>query len=304
MRRKIVVVGSSNTDMVVATPRLPLPGESVLGNDFVMAPGGKGANQAVAAARLGGEVILVARLGQDIFGDQARKQFQEEGIDTRFVTCDPHAPSGTALIMVGPDGQNIIAVAPGANARLTVEEIQPARGILTGKGVILLQLEIPLPTVLEVVQLAHAAGSGVILNPAPAQPLPPALYQQVDLLTPNETEALTLTGSPTIEAAAQELLRRGVKTVIVTLGAGGVLLGQAGQPLQRFPGYKVSAVDTTAAGDAFNGGLAVAVARGELLEAGIRFAQAAAALSVTRRGAQPSLPTSLEVEQFLQSQNQ
>jgi ribokinase len=297
--RRIVVVGSSNTDMVVTTPRLPLPGETVMGSDFVMAAGGKGANQAVAAARLGGEVAFVACLGRDLFGDEALGRFREEGIDTRCVVRDPQAPSGAALIMVGSEGQNIIAVAPGANSRLTSDDIKKARDLITDAGVVLLQLEIPLAVVAETIQLARTASCIVILNPAPAMPLPQALLQQVDILTPNEIEAMLLTGCPTPETAAQELLNQGVKTIIVTLGAAGVLLGKTGLPLQHIPGFQVIAVDTTAAGDAFNGGLAAALARGESLETAIRYAQAAAALSVTKRGAQPSLQNSDEVQQFL-----
>ena len=299
MTHKIVVVGSSNTDMVVATSRLPLPGETVLGSDFVMAAGGKGANQAVAAARLGGDVAFVARLGQDLFGDEALGHFKQEGMDTRCVFRDPQAPSGVALIMVGSEGQNIIAVAAGANGCLSAEDIEKAQELISQAGVVLLQLEIPLLAVEAAIRLARAANSIVILNPAPAQPLPQTLLQQVDILTPNETEAMLLTGCPTPEAAAQELLKQGVKTVIVTLGADGVLLAGGGKPPQRLPGFQVRAVDTTAAGDAFNGGLAVALASGEQMESAVHYAQAVAALSVTKRGAQPSLPTGDDVQQFL-----
>ena len=301
MANKIVIVGSSNTDMVVATSRLPLPGETVLGRDFVMAAGGKGANQAVAATRLGGDVAFVARLGQDLFGDEAVANFKKEGIDAGCIVRDPQAPSGVALIMVGPEGQNIIAVALGANGYLTVEDVRKAQDLIADARVVLLQLEIPLPTVAEAIRLARAAKCLIVLNPAPAQPLSPDLLRQVDILTPNESEAMSLTGCQTPEMAADELLRQGVGTVIVTLGAEGVLVGVEGKPFERLHGFQVHAVDTTAAGDAFNGGLAVALARGELLQAAVRYAQAVAALSVTKRGAQPSLPTGGEVQRFLES---
>jgi ribokinase len=303
MANTIVVVGSSNTDMAVSTPRLPAAGETVLGSHLVMSPGGKGANQAVAAARLGGEVVLVARVGRDLFGEEALRQFEHERIETRFVSRDAEAPSGVALIMVGPGGQNLIAVAPGANSHLTPADIHAADEVFAEAAVVLLQLEIPLATVAAAVRAGRAVGSLVILNPAPAQSLPTTLLKQVDILTPNETEATVLTGTATPEAAALALLQQGVKTVIVTLGAAGVLLAEAGVALKRLPAFPVAAVDTTAAGDAFNGGLAVALARGEPLEAAIQFAQAVAALSVTKRGAQLSMPTAAVVQEFLQQQS-
>ncbi len=297
----IVVVGSSNTDMVVQASRLPLPGETVLGGDLVIAAGGKGANQAVAAARVGGRVAFVARVGRDMFGEAALANFQREGLDTRFVVRDEQAPSGVALIVVGPDGQNIIAVAPGANHRLTVADVAAAAPAFQQARVLLLQLEIPLETVLAAAQAGRAAGATVILNPAPAptQPLPDALYAAVDIITPNESEAAHLTGCQEPAEAARALLARGVGAVIVTLGAAGALVATRTGETWHAPGFHVTAVDATAAGDAFNGGLAVALARGEPLAAAVRFAHAVAALSVTRLGAQPSLPTREEVEAFL-----
>lgn len=300
MKNTIVVVGSSNTDMGVATPRLPLAGETVLGGDFILAPGGKGANQAVAAARSGGKVSFIARIGKDMFGQKALRHFQREGLDTRHVISDPQAASGVALIMVGPAGQNLIAVAPGANSRLTPDDIHAANALFDRARVVLLQLEIPLATVIAAATAGHTARSIVILNPAPAQRLPATLLALVDILTPNETEAMLLTDTSTPEAAAKALVQQGIKTVIVTLGAEGILVATEHQPLQRFPGFRVTVVDTTAAGDAFNGGLAVALARNDSLTEAIRYAQAVAALSVTQRGAQPSLPTAAAVRQFLQ----
>jgi len=300
----IVVVGSSNTDMIVQTDRLPLPGETVLGGDLTIAPGGKGANQAVAAARLGANVTFIARVGQDMFGREAISNFHREGLDIRYLVQDPQAPSGVALIVVGPGGQNLIAVAPGANRRLTPADVEAAKSAFAQARVVLLQLEIPIETVLAAAQAGRAAGAMVILNPAPAPSysLPLELLSTVDIVTPNETEAATLTGQNTPEKAARVLLQWGVRVAIVTLGAEGALVATGPDHMQRIPGFQVEAVDATAAGDAFNGGLAVALARGEPLERAVRYAHAVAALSVTRLGAQPSLPTADEVESFLHGQ--
>jgi ribokinase len=301
---RVIVVGSSNTDMIVRADRLPLPGETVLGGDLTTAAGGKGANQAVAAARVGAPVTFVARLGGDIFGQQTLAAFKREGLDLSYVQQDADTPSGVALIVVGPGGQNIIAVAPGANRNLSPADVQAARPVLAQARVMVLQLEIPLRTVLAAALAARAAGLIVVLNPAPAEVLPAQLIEAVDILTPNEHEAAQLTAlSPDQpEAAAAALLARGVGVVIVTLGAGGVVLARRGQPPQRLPAFQVQPVDSTAAGDAFNGGLAAALARGDELEAAVRFAQAVAAISVTRAGAQPSLPSGAEVDEFLAGQ--
>ena len=296
---RLIVVGSSNTDMIVRAERLPLPGETVLGGDLSIAAGGKGANQAVAAARLGAQVTFVARVGQDMFGQQALDNFRREGVDVQYLVADPEAPSGVALIVVGPGGQNIIAVAPGANGRLTPADVAAAQPALAQARVMLLQLEIPLPTVLAAAEAGRAAGLTVILNPAPAQPLPDELLAVVDLLTPNESEAALLSGSPTPEAAAAALLQRGVGGVIITLGEAGALVAAGAAAPRRIPGFPSQAIDTTAAGDAFNGGLATALARDQGIAAAVRYAHAVAALSVTRLGAQPSLPKAGEVEQFL-----
>jgi len=304
MKTGIVVVGSSNTDMVVKSPRLPSPGETVLGGEFVMAAGGKGANQAVAAARLGGNVALVARIGSDLFGEKALENFRADGIRTDSVFCDPAAASGVALIMVGPEGENMISVASGANARLDVEDINRAADEIEAARVVLIQLEIPLEAVTRAAELGKESGAVVILNPAPAQPLDPGILQNTTILTPNETETEILTGilpadNESALAAADRLHEMGVETVIITRGAEGVLVsGRA----ERFtmPVFPVEAVDTTAAGDAFNGALAFALAGGKALLDAVRFAGAVAAISVTRMGAQPSLPSIEEVEEFLQ----
>jgi ribokinase len=294
----LIVVGSSNTDLIVRAEHLPAPGETVLGGEFITAAGGKGANQAVAAARCGARVAFVARVGADAYGRDSLANFAREGMDTRYVFTDRQALSGVALIVVDARGQNLIAVASGANARLTPADVAAARPAFAEARVLLLQLESPMETVLAAARLGREHGLTVILNPAPARPLPTELYPLVDVLTPNEREAAALTGERAPEAAARALLARGVKTAIVTLGAAGVLLA-TGTGVETHAGFRVEAVDTTAAGDAFNGGLAVALARGEPLPAAIRYAQAAAALSVTRLGAQPSLPTAAEVAAFL-----
>jgi ribokinase len=301
---RVIVVGSSNTDMIVRADRLPLPGETVLGGDLSTAAGGKGANQAVAAARVGAHVTLVARLGEDMFGKQTLSAFRREGLDVHYVQQDAGTPSGVALIVVGPGGQNIIAVAPGANRNLTPADVAAAQPAIAQARVMVLQLEIPIHTVLAAALAAREAGLIVVLNPAPAEALPAALYEVVDILTPNEHEAAQLAGvaPDEPEAAAAALLARGVGVVIVTLGAAGVVLGRRGQLPQRVPGFHVQPVDSTAAGDAFNGGLAAALARGDDLDAAVRYAQAVAAISVTRPGAQPSLPTAAEVEEFLARQ--
>jgi ribokinase len=299
MKSKIIVVGSSNTDLIVRANRLPTPGETVLGHDLDTAAGGKGANQAVAAARLGSDVTFIARLGDDPFGQAAFGNFLREGLDTRFIIQEEGTTSGAALIMVDPTGQNLIAVAPGANRRLASADVQAAQSVFEQARVVLLQLETPLETVQTAAELACSVGALVILNPAPAQPLPESLLQRVGILTPNETEARLLTSTETPEAAASVLLGRGVKTVIVTLGEAGVLIATP-SAMAHQTGFEVTALDTTAAGDAFNGGLASALARELPLQAAVRFAQAVAALSVTRSGAQASLPFTAEVKAFLQ----
>ncbi len=295
----IIVIGSSNTDLIVRAVNLPAAGETVLGGDLTTAPGGKGANQAVAAARLGAPVTFVARLGQDMFGQQAAAGLAAEGLDLTYLLRDEAAPSGVALIVVDAAGQNLIAVAPGANGRLTPADVAAAQPALAAARVMLLQLEIPLATVLAAARAGRAAGLIVILNPAPAQPLPPELYPLLDYLTPNEHEAAALTGQADPAAAAQVLLQWGVRAVVITLGAEGALVATGPGAGERVPGFSVTAVDTTAAGDAFNGGLAVALAQGAALPTAVRYAHAVAALSVTRPGAQPSLPTAAEVAAFL-----
>lgn len=301
----ILVVGSSNTDMIIKMDRIPKPGETVLGGEFASAAGGKGANQAVGAARAGGSVTFIARVGKDMFGEQAIAGFVADQINVQYIVRDQAAPSGIALIFVGKDGENSIAVASGANGRLTPADVRRARTAFSHAKVMLLQLETPLETVLAAAELAAKQGVRVILNPAPARPLPDKPLKQLFLLTPNESEAELLTGiAVTDEAAAtkaaDQLLDRGVKNVIITMGARGAFIASDGIR-ELVPGFKVKAVDTTAAGDIFNGTLAVALAEAQPLKAAVRFASAAAAISVTRLGAQTSAPTRREIERFLAS---
>lgn len=299
---RILVVGSSNTDMVIKLDRLPAPGETILGGQFVTAAGGKGANQAVSAARAGGKVTFIARVGHDVFGAQALAGFKKEGINVEYVTKDNNEPSGVALIFVATDGENSIAVAGGANGRLSPAAVQKARRAFARADIVLMQLETPLATVQEAARLAASVGIPIILNPAPARALPQALLKLISILTPNETEAEILTGlrvrdQNSAARAAERLLARGVQTVIVTLGAQGALLATKG--LKRLvPGVRAQAVDCTAAGDVFNGALAVALGEGRTLLESVRFANAAAAISVTRLGAQPSAPHRAEIDRL------
>jgi ribokinase len=301
---RIVVVGSSNTDMVVKGERLPRPGETVTGGQFLMAAGGKGANQAVAAARLGAEVAFVAKVGADMFGDQAVASYRKEGIDTDFILRDPQNPTGVALILVDEQGENLISVASGANHALLPEDVAKAAERIRAADVIVLQLEIPMETVAFAARFAAEAGVPVILDPAPAPagPLDPGLLKHVAYLKPNETEAERLTGIPVRDEAsalraAEKLLAAGVRHAIVTLGAKGALWADR-QRSGFVPGIRVEALDSTAAGDAFSGALACGLARGLGLDEAVRYAGLVGAISVTRLGAQPSLPTSQEVEQF------
>ena len=304
-RPKIVVVGSSNTDMVVKADRIPAPGETVLGGAFVMVAGGKGANQAVAAARLGAEVSLVARLGADTLGDQAIAGYRNDGILTDLVVRDPDRPTGVALILVDAKGENSITVALGANEALLPDDVDRAADRIRAADAVVMQLEVPLAAVERAAAIAAAAGVPVILDPAPAPDggLPASLLRNVTCLKPNESEAERLTGIPVVDTASAEraaLVLRGLgpRIVIITLGSqGAVIVDDAGA--RHVPAYWVTAVDTTAAGDAFTGALAVALASGVALPEAVRQAAAAGAFAATRMGAQPSLPTRAELDAFL-----
>lgn len=306
---KIVVVGSFNMDLVVRLPTIPRPGETLLGGVFATYPGGKGSNQAVAAARLGGEVTMIGRVGADAFGDQLLRMARSEGIDTRFVGIDPNEATGVALIEVDAQGQNSIAVASGANFTLTAADVASAFADLERVDLLVMPLETPIDTIVTAAELARKAGARVVLNPAPAQHLSPELLKNVDMLIPNEHEAAFMAGieirsSQDAHQAAAHLLRSGPRSVIITMGNHGALIAEAAQPENVYTqtsAFSVKAVDTTAAGDGFVGALAVASGEGLSLPAAARFASAAAAISVTRAGAQPSLPSRAEVEEFLRA---
>lgn len=302
--QRIVVVGSLNMDFVVGVEHLPAPGETVIGHSFRMIAGGKGANQAYAAARLGGRVTMAGRVGYDLFGDQLKAGLAAAGVEISEVHATRSEPTGVALIWVDRTGQNSIVVAPGANGSLTLAE-EAARRLFRGAALALLQLETPLAAVAAALAAARAEGVRTILDPAPAQPLTSELLALVDILTPNESEARILLGKPPGRipaaerpAAARALRARGSQTVILKLGDEGCFLAGAGGERQ-LPAFAVTAVDTTAAGDTFNAALAVALAAGEPLEAAAHFANAAAAVSVTRAGAQSSAPSRPEVEALL-----
>lgn len=297
-----MVIGSSNTDMVIKTEKLPKPGETILGGTFLLNPGGKGANQAVAAARLGGKVTFITKRGNDLFGNQAVGLFMREGIDTQYIVKDSELPSGVALITVDAAGENSIVVAPGSNGNLMKEDIPASVFDNERYGILLLQLEIPLDTVEYSAVKANARGIKVILNPAPAGKLSGKLLQNIWLITPNETEAEALTyvrisNVATAEKAADILIESGVKNVIITMGETGAYI-KSENFTGVVPGYKVTPVDTTAAGDVFNGALAVAISEGKELREAVQFANKAASISVTRMGAQASAPYRNEIIGF------
>jgi ribokinase len=297
---KILVVGSSNTDMVVKSAHLPLPGETVLGGQFFTFAGGKGANQAVAAAKLGGDVTFLAKVGNDALGKAAVEGFKKEGINVSHIITDPDFHSGVALIMVEDSGENCISVASGANGKFTPLDIENAFELVEKASFVLVQLEIPLETVTALLDKAFAHGVPVILNPAPARPLSDKLISKLFIITPNETEAELLTGVKVTDEAsaakAAKILRgKGAKLAIITLGAKGAFL-LSDQEEILIPSLAVNAVDTTAAGDTFNGALTVALAEGMEIKAAIRFANQAAAISVTRMGAQSSQPYRSEIK--------
>ena len=293
---KILVIGSSNTDMTVVSDHLPASGETVMGGIFCMGPGGKGANQAVCASRLGADVTFVCKVGNDLFGDNALDGYKAEGVDVSHVLRS-EKPTGSALILVDKKGENVISVAPGANSDFTLEDIDRLEDVIKGADYLLLQLEIPIPCVARAAEIAHAAGVFVILNPAPACALPPQLFKNVSLLIPNRTELEILSGkdpSLSLSEAVAEVMKKGVDNVIVTLGADGALVCSHGS-FSSVPACKVVAVDTTAAGDTFCGGVCVGLSEGLSLEEAARFATKASALTVQKVGAQNSLPFRNEI---------
>jgi ribokinase len=294
----VVVFGSINMDLVVRTPRLPTPGETLTGHTFFTAPGGKGANQAVACARLGVPTRMVGRVGDDLFGEQLRASLRSFGVQDDGVLTTP-GPSGVALIAVDDLAENTIVIVPGANGSVSIADIPRLEAVLDGARILLVQLEVPIETVVAAARAAHTRGVTVILDPAPALPLPDELYALADIITPNEHEAATLTGIAVRDdqgaiAAARALIARGARRVAIKLGARGALTADT-EGEQFWSSFTVTPVDTVAAGDAFNGGLAVALSEGRSFDEAIRWGLAAGALSVTRHGAQPSMPERNEV---------
>lgn len=298
--KRIVVIGSSNSDLVIKCERIPEPGETVMGGTFVMNPGGKGANQAVAASRLGGNVIFITKLGDDMFGQMLRQNYMDENLPSDYIICDHDSPTGVALISVDANGENSIVVAPGANNKLSKSDIDKFSDIIKSADFLLIQLEIPIKVVEYAVDLASRNGVKVILNPAPAAELSRELLPKLFLITPNETECKILSGIKVsddinVERAAEVLIKKGVQNVVVTLGSKGSLIKT--ETISQFvPARKVAAIDTTAAGDVFNGALCVALAEGREIIKAVEFATIASSISVTRMGAQPSIPQRTEVD--------
>ena len=302
MSQRIVVIGSCNTDMVINTERLPLPGETIIGGNFFMNAGGKGANQAVAAARLGGKVCFIAKVGNDHFGSRSIEQYKSEGIDVDHLLIDNDNPSGVALIMVDAKGENCIAVASGANAMLRTEDIDKAVGQIERGDIVLMQLETPLDTVEYTARIAKGMGKKVILNPAPALHLPDSLLKNLYMLIANETETehisgITITDMESICRAADVISERGVENVVITLGSKGAFIKENGA-YHKVPAIKVKAVDATAAGDTFCGALCVALAENKSILDAVEFANKCASVTVTRMGAQSSLPYRSEIEKM------
>ncbi len=305
----VLVVGSLNMDVAVRTPRMPAPGETILGNNLVISPGGKGANQAVAVARMGARCIMIGRVGTDMFGSQILKGLQDEYIDCSSILTTENAPTGVAVIMVDSKGENSIVVASGANALLTPDDIFGHEKLFEQASVVVLQLETPMPTVRAAADMARRKGCKVILDPAPA-PASKNLCSElcnVDILTPNASEAEHITGSKAVEervdkAIAGDLIARGAKAAVLKLGARGALAVDAAGHFYTVPAYKVDVVDTTAAGDAFTGALAVAIASGMGLHEATQLAAAAGALACTKIGAQTAMPTAAEVKMLMHDQ--
>jgi ribokinase len=299
---KIVIVGSSNTDMVIKSERIPEPGETILGGTFLMNPGGKGANQAVAVSRLGGDVVFVTKTGNDLFGRQSVELYTSEGINTDYILSDAKNPSGVAIIMVDAKGENCIAVASGANGTLLPKDTKAARKEIENAEIVLMQMEIPMETIQHVASIASKKGVKVILNPAPAAPLSDELLRCLYIITPNKSETEMITGIKVTDwesarRAADAISEKGVGIVVITLGSLGALIKED-STYYNVPAEKVTAVDTTAAGDVFNGALCVALAEGKTTHEAVKFASKAASIAVTRMGAQSSIPSRKELDQL------
>lgn len=298
--KKILVIGSSNTDMTVKVNSLPSPGETVIGNSFVMGPGGKGANQAVAARRLGGDVTFVCKVGRDLFGDNSVKHYAEEGLDTREILRSDLA-SGVALIPVDKKGENSIVVASGANNDFSVNDIRSLKDTIGSCDILLLQLEIPVESVVEAAKIAYEAGKTVVLNPAPAAGLPDEIYKYVSLFIPNENEMSRFSGvevkdEATVAQAAKAMRRKGVKNIIVTMGSKGSAIFEEGKDPYIVKALKVNAVDSTGAGDTYCGAVCEALSEGKTLKEAAEFATKASALKVCKVGAQESIPFRKDVD--------
>ncbi|MCY1148858.1 ribokinase [Enterobacter asburiae] len=302
----LVVLGSINADHILNLESFPAPGETVTGNQYQVAFGGKGANQAVAAGRSGANIAFIACTGDDDTGERVRKQLASDNIDIATVSVVAGESTGVALIFVNAEGENVIGIHAGANAALTTERVEAQRAIIAGAEALLMQLESPVESVLAAAKIAHENHTTVVLNPAPARVLSDELLALVDIITPNETEAEKLTGilvenDDDAARAARALHDKGIGTVIITLGSRGVWASVNGEG-RRVPGFKVKAIDTIAAGDTFNGALVTALLEGKRMDDAIRFAHAAAAIAVTRKGAQPSVPWRKEIDEFLSQQ--
>ncbi|AHG20228.1 ribokinase [Chania multitudinisentens RB-25] len=303
---KLVVLGSINADHILNIEQFPRPGETVIGKQYNVAFGGKGANQAVAAGRSGAEIAFIACVGADDIGERIRQQLATDGIDTQSIEAIAHRTTGVALIFVNAEGENVIGIDAGANAALTPDYLNHHRQKVIDAEALLMQLESPIETVIAAAKLAKQHHTQVILNPAPARELPDELLAMIDIITPNETEAQRLTGIAVnndndAARAANALHDKGIGCVIITLGSRGVWLSENGSG-KRVPGFKVKAVDTIAAGDTFNGALVTALLEGKAMNEAVRFAHAAAAIAVTRAGAQPSVPWRAEIDAFLLQQ--
>ena len=303
---KLVVLGSINADHILNLESFPTPGETVTGHHYQVAFGGKGANQAVAAGRSGADIAFIACTGDDDIGERVRRQLQSDGIDVAPVRAVKDQSTGVALIFVNAEGENVIGIHAGANAALSVEQVEAEKARIAGAQALLMQLESPLESVLAAAKIAHQHQTTVVLNPAPARELSDELLALVDIITPNETEAEKLTGirvenDDDAANAARVLHAKGIGTVMITLGSRGVWVSHEGQG-RRVPGFKVQAIDTIAAGDTFNGAFVTALLEGTALDEAIRFAHAAAAIAVTRKGAQPSVPWREEIDEFLRQQ--
>ena len=299
MDAHILVVGSLNMDLVVRASRHPLPGETILGSSFGTSPGGKGANQAVAAARAGGKVTMIGRVGDDSLGDQLIHNLSQDGVDIRYIQRTPATASGVALITLDETGQNTIVVVAGANGLLSPEDIHASEAAFQDASVLLLQLEIPLEAVRTAVELGRKHNLQIVLNPAPARSLPETLLKQIDFLIPNENELAQLTGLHAVHMGVDSLKNLVLGGVIATLGGHGILVAERHKPSHQISAHQVEVIDTVAAGDAFVGCFGVALAEGKGIQEAAAFGNAAAAISVTRSGAQPSLPNRAEIDQFL-----